>query len=72
MRRSAKHIRNQEWTQLLELIKENEVTSGFASTIDDIIYKFGTLHQPLFDRDDDGFSGKTDHPLGQSTSLHLH
>ena len=65
VRQSAKHIRNQQWTELLDLIKQNEVTSGYADVIDDIIYKFGTLHQPIFDRDDDGFSGKTDHPLGK-------
>ena len=63
MRKASKHIRTREWKQLLAMVKGSDVLSGYADVIDDIIYKFGTLHQPLFDRDDDGFSAKTDHPL---------
>ena len=63
VRQGARHVHNREWNKLLELAKKSELLSGYADVIDDIIYKFGTLHQPIFDRDDDGFSAKTDHPL---------
>ena len=39
------------------------ITRDLAEIIDEIVYKFGDLKQPIFDRDGDGFSDKVEHPL---------
>ena len=55
---SVKQIKNGQIENLVSLLGNDPTTKDLAETIDEIIYNFGTLKQPIFDRDRDGFSDK--------------
>ena len=51
-------IRNtvQNWNEIKNLFSEIELFSDIAEILDELIYNFGSLHKPFFDKDRDGFS----------------
>ena len=46
----------QNWSEFKELFSDIEIFSDIAEILDELIYNFGTLKQPFFDKDRDGFS----------------
>ena len=51
-------IRNtvQNWNEIKDLFSDIQLFSDIAEILDELIYNFGTLHKPFFDKDRDGFS----------------
>ena len=44
------------WNEIKDLFSEIQLFSDIAEILDELIYNFGTLHKPFFDKDRDGFS----------------
>ena len=60
---AVKQVKEGQVESLVSLLDKDPITQDLAEIIEEIIYNFGSLKQPIFDRDRDGFSDKSEHNL---------